>query len=451
MRTVERGRTLLLVAASVVASVVACARTPPAPTPGPAAVTAPPRPVFHANRPAGVSDVAMRIYDGSIVIDAHNDMVTKVLDERYDPDVRHAAGLKPGEGNTDLPRLVESGLTAVFMAAWVDASYVQQQPDGSFARAVRYMDTIHAWVDRHPDHLLFATSAADVERAKVEGKVAILIGVEGGHAIQNSLDNLHALYARGARYLTLTWNNGNDWAGSSIGVHGTRTGGLTPFGKEVVREMNRLGMLVDVSHVSDSTLADVLAITTAPVIASHSSARGINDHPRNLTDDEIRRIAATGGVVNVNFFSRFIDPDYRRADDSLDAIMARKRAELLRRGPVDTATLQAELAKERAPLEAALPPTRLSVLLDHFDHIAKVGGVDHVGIGSDFDGVSALPQGMADVTMLPRIAQGLLDRGYSPEDIRKILGGNMLRVMRQVLDRTGASPAPSPAAPPADR
>ena len=428
--------------AAVAASAASCAHPqhhaaayPVAPA---TAVTAPD---FRATRPPGVSDAAMRIYDGAIVIDAHNDMPTKLLDERYDPDVRHPAGFGPGQGNTDLPRLLESGLTAEWMSAWVDATYARQQPDGSFARAVRYTEAIHAWVDRHPDRLLFATTAAQVERAKAEGKVAILIGVEGGHAIESSLANLRALYGRGARYMTLTWNNGNDWAGSSIGVNGTRTGGLTPFGRDVVREMNRLGMLVDVSHVSDATMADVLEVTTAPVIASHSSARALNEHPRNVTDAQIRAIAATGGVVNVNFFSRFIDPAYRRADDALDATMERKRAELLRRGPVDTATLNAALAKERRPLEAQLPVTALSVLLDHIDHIAKVGGVDHVGIGSDFDGVTALPEGMADVTALPRIAQGLLDRGYSADEIRKILGGNMLRVMRQVLDRSAATPA----------
>jgi membrane dipeptidase len=452
-RGVERrvaGILAATVAASVAAAMAACAHaqhgTPPRALAGTArpdtAMTAP-SPMFRAARPRGVSDDAMRIFDGAVVIDTHNDMPTKMLDDKYDPDVRHPAGFGPGQGNTDLPRLQESGLTAEWMSAWVDATYARQQPDGSFARVTRYLDAIHAWVGRHPDRLVFATTAAQVERAKADGKVAILIGVEGGHAIENSLDNLRTLYARGARYMTLTWNNGNDWAGSSIGVNGTRTGGLTPFGRDVVREMNRLGMLVDVSHVSDATMADVLATTTAPVIASHSSARALNEHPRNVTDAEIRAIAATGGVVNVNFFSRFIDPAYRRADDALDATMQRKRAELMRRGPLDTATLNAELAKERRPLEASLPVTPLLVLLDHIDHIAKVGGVDHVGIGSDFDGVTALPEGMEDVTALPRIAQGLLDRGYSAEDIRKILGGNMLRVMRKVLDHAGAAAAPA--------
>jgi membrane dipeptidase len=255
-----------------------------------------------------------------------------------------------------------------------------------------YVDTIHAFVARHPDRLIMATSAADVRRAKREGKVAIFIGVEGGHAIESSLDRLRELHDRGARYLTLTWNNGNAWAGSSVGLDGTRTGGLTPFGRDVVREMNRLGMLVDLSHVSDSTFFDAIEVSTAPVIASHSSARAINAVPRNLSDEQLRAIARNGGVVNVNFYSRFIDPDFRES---------------------------------RA--------TPLAVLIDHFDHIAKVAGVDHVGIGSDFDGVSALPEGMEDVTRLPRIAEALLDRGYSESDVRKILGGNMLRVMEQVM------------------
>ena len=356
-----------------------------------------------------VSERAMRVYRDAIVIDAHNDMPTNVLDDGYDPDVRNRPGfsVRSGEGHTDLPRLLESGITGQWMSAWIDASYALGTSDRSYQRAIQYLDWIRGWTDRHPE-LLFATTAADVERAKRENRVAILIGVEGGHAIESSLDKLRDLYQRGARYMTLTWNNGTPWAGSSIGVEGTRTGGLTSFGRDVVREMNRLGMLVDLSHVSEATFYDAIATSTVPVIASHSSARALNDHPRNLTDEQLRAIARNGGVVNVNFFSRFIDADHRAAFE---------------RG------------------EAQLPQPPLAALIDHFDHIATVAGVDHVGLGSDFDGVSALPAGMDDVTRLPRIAQGLLDRGYSEADVTKMLGGNMMRVMRQVLDARGA---PSP-------
>ncbi|MEP6691778.1 MAG: dipeptidase [Gemmatimonadaceae bacterium] len=340
-----------------------------------------------------VSPHARALYRTAFVIDMHNDLPTKILDAHYDPDVRH----EPRAGHTDLPRLKESGLTAVFLSAWVDASYARHAPDGSWARVQRYLETIHAFADRHPNDLAFATSAADIRHAKRDGKVAILIGVEGGHAIEGSLAHLRALYASGARYLTLTWNNGNAWAGSSIGSHGTRTGGLTGFGRSVIAEMNRLGMLVDVSHVSDETLRDVLAIARAPVIASHSSARALSPHARNLTDDQLRAIAKTGGVINVNFYPRFIDPAYAAG----------------------------------APHHV----TPLSVLIDHIDHIATVAGIDHVGLGSDFDGITATPVGLDDVTTLPRIAQALIDRGYSDDDVLRVLGGNMLRVLQEVVDR----------------
>ena len=382
--------------------------------------------------PPAVSARAMRVYRDAYVIDTHNDMPTKVLDEAYDPDVRHPAGFGPREGHTDLPRLVASGITAQFLSDWIDAPYAKT-PGASFARALRYADTIRAFAGRHPAELLFATTAADVRRAKAEGKVAILIGVEGGHAIENSLQNLEELYHRGARYMTLTWNNGNDWAGSSIGVDGTRTGGLTDFGRQVVRRMNELGMLVDVSHVSDSTFFDAIAASTAPVIASHSSARALNNHPRNLGDDQLRAIARNGGVVNVNFYSRFLDPAARAAMDSVDRQWEAARAEAMRVPGADTAAVARQYDERHREMLASLPQTPLSVLIDHIDHIAKVAGVDHVGLGSDFDGVSALPAGMEDITALPRIAQALLDRGYSEGDVQKILGGNMLRVMDQVL------------------
>jgi membrane dipeptidase len=376
-----------------------------------------------------VSSRAAHVYRDAYVIDTHNDMPSKMLDDGYDADVRHPAGFGPGQGNTDFPRLVESGMTAEFMSAFVDAQFART-PGASYARVLRYLDAIHGFVDRHPDRLVFATTAADVERAKREGKVAIFIGVEGGHAIEGSLDRLRDLYRRGARYMTLTWNNGNAWAGSSIGVEGSRTGGLTPFGRDVVREMNRLGMLVDLSHVSDSTFADAIAVSTAPIIASHSSARAINDHPRNLTDDQLRAVARNGGVVNVNFYSRFVDPAYRARVEEVERTIARERRAL--GGRTDTDAARARIRAHRDSMVAAIPPTPFSVLVDHFDHVAKVAGVDHVGVGSDFDGVTALPNGMEDVTRLPRIAQALLDRGYSDADVAKMLGGNMMRVMRTV-------------------
>jgi len=378
-----------------------------------------------------VSPRALRVYREALVVDTHNDMPSRILEDGYDPDVRHAPGFGPKEGHTDLPRLIESGLTAEFMSAWVDAPYAAK-PGASFERAMQHVSTIRAWVDRHPDRLIFATTAADVRRAKQEGKIAILIGVEGGHAIESSLDRLRELHAHGVRYLTLTWNNGLPWAGSSIGVDGTRRGGLTDFGRDVVREMNRLGMLVDLSHVSDSTFYDAIAVSSVPVIASHSSARAISDFPRNLSDDQLRAIARNGGVVNVNFFSRFLDSEYRARAEAVDAQIDTTRRAL--RAAPDSASVAAQLSARRDSLLAAIPQTPFGVLIDHLDHVARVAGIDHVGLGSDFDGVSALPLGMEDVTRLPRIAQALLDRGYSEGDVKKVLGGNMMRVMTRVLD-----------------
>jgi len=365
-----------------------------------------------------ISDRARRIYRDAIVIDTHNDLITKVLDEGYDPGVRHS----PAQGHTDVPRLIESGITAQVLAAWVDAPYAQRGPGAAFDRALRYMNEIHALVDGHAGVLRLARTADDVRGAKADGVVAIFIGVEGGHAIEDSLDNLQELERRGACYLTLTWNNGNAWAGSSIGSGDTRTGGLTAFGRAVVAELNRLGMLVDVSHTSSETLADVLALSDAPVIASHSSARAVSDHPRNLADAELRAIAERGGVVCVNFYSRFIEVRMR---DAMDAAEAR-----VEREPVGTAAQRAARLDE---LLARIPPTPLSILIDHIDHVARVAGIDHVGLGSDFDGIRLTPAGVDDVTAYPRIAQALLDRGYSDDDVRKVLGANVLRLMDEVL------------------
>jgi len=378
--------------------------------------------------PAGVSERAMRVYRDAVVIDAHNDLPSKVLNEHYDPDARHASGA----GHSDLPRLLESGLAAVWLVAWVDAPYARHDPGASFARAMRLIDVVHDLAARHPDRAVVATRADDVLRARREGRLALCIGVEGGHAIESSLDNLRAFHARGARYLTLTWNNGNDWAGSSIGSDDTRTGGLTAFGESVVRELNRLGMLVDLSHVSEATFADAVAVSSAPVIASHSSARALADHPRNLTDDQLRAVARTGGVVCVNFFPRFIDAGFRAAIELVEA-RAAALAAAQRAAGADPASADRDAAVLERELAAGVPRTPLAVLVDHIAHIARVAGVEHVGLGSDFDGITYTPAGMEDVTALPRIAQSLLDRGWPDRDIHAVLGGNLLRVMRAVL------------------
>ncbi len=394
----------------------------------------------------GVSPRAMALWRRAITIDTHNDLPSRVADDRYDPNVRHRPGYAGQLGHTDFPRLMESGLSAVFLSSFVDAPYAAMTPDSSFGRAVLLARHIHDFVAAHPGRVVFATTAAEVRRAKAQGQLAVLIGVEGGHAIENSLDKLRRLHAMGVRYMTLTWNNGNPWAGAAAGVGDTRTGGLTEFGKEVVREMNRLGILVDISHVSDSTFWDAVRTSTKPVIASHSSARAINAHPRNMSDDMLRAVARNGGVVNVNFFDRFIDPELSRRVRQIDSAMRASNRALQAQG-LPAAQVAERARALRDSMTRALPATPLSVLLDHFEHVAKVAGVDHVGIGSDFDGVTGLPVGMEDVTRLPRLAQGLLDRGFSEADVAKMLGGNMLRVMQAAIDDLGptaASPGKRP-------
>jgi membrane dipeptidase len=417
--------------------VVACARSPRASTSSntmSASSTVSASAAVQTPTIPGVSERAMRVYREAIVIDTHNDLPTQIIDERYNPDIRHPAGSRaPEQGHTDIPRLVESGIDAIFLSAFIDADYAQGT-NRSYQRTIVYLDTIDALLARHPDVLMRANNAADLRRAQAAGKVAVFIGVEGGHAIEASLDKLRELHRRGARYLTLTWNNGNEWAGSNAGTNGTSKGGLTPFGRDVIREMNRLGMLVDISHVSDSTFYDAVATSTMPVIASHSSSRAVNLHRRNMTDDMLRAVARNGGVVNVNFAAQFIDSVYRIATDEVDRTLA-GFTDSLRRAGADGATIRRETNLRRSALMAAVPPARFSALIDHFDHIARIAGVDHVGIGSDFDGVSALPERMDDVTKLPLIAQALLDRGYSEADVKKILGGNMLRVIEKVIDR----------------
>jgi membrane dipeptidase len=359
---------------------------------------------------------ALKIQRKSIVIDTHNDITTMMIDDGYDLGTSSV-----GKYHTDLARMKEGGLTAEFFSVYVDKKFAKE--GGSARRALDQIDLVYRAAERYPKDIMMAASVADIRRAKKEGKIAALMGIEGGHAIENSLMALRDFYRLGVRYMTLTHNNTNDWADSSRDE--AKHNGLTDFGKDVVREMNRLGMLVDVSHVSDKTMSDALDVSTAPIIASHSSARALSNHPRNIPDDLLRRIAKNGGVIMVNFYPAFIDQKYLDADKARDERLKPQLDALAERYKADPVQLAAERKKvfDANPL----PATPLSVVIDHIDHIAKVAGIDHVGIGSDFDGVPSLPVGMEDISKLPAITYELLRRGYNEKDIRKFLGENLLR------------------------
>lgn len=364
---------------------------------------------------------ALSIHRKAIVVDTHNDVTTGMTN--YDFDL---TGTPPFPYRTTIERMKQGGLTAEFFSLYIRPAYVKN--GGAARRTLDMIDSVYRAVERHPNDLVFATTAADIRRAKKQKKIAALMGIEGGHAIENSLATLREFHRLGVRYMTLTWNNTNDWADAGRGEK--KHGGLSPFGEEVVREMNRLGMLIDVSHVSDETMSDALDVSKAPVIASHSSARALSNVPRNIPDDLLRRIAKNGGVVHINFYSVFVD----------SATVTPQNAERNRRNKPQQDVLDEKykddperLAEEGFKLDASepLPPLPISKLIDHFDHIVKVAGIDHVGIGADFDGAVDMPEGAKDVSMLPNITYELLKRGYSEKDIRKVLGENFLRAFAE--------------------
>lgn len=363
---------------------------------------------------------ALAIHRRAIVVDTHNDITTPMTNDDFD-----LGGTPPTPYRTSIERMKQGGLTAEFFSLYIKPWYVQH--GGAARRTLDMIDAVYRAVERHPNDLMLATSAADIRRAKSQYKIACLMGIEGGHAIENSLPTLREFYRLGVRYMTLTWNNTNDWADA----RGDKThNGLTDFGKEVVREMNRLGMLVDISHVSDKTMSDVLDVSKAPVIASHSSARALSNVARNIPDDLLKRIAKNGGVVQVNFYSLFVDQKTVAPQSDERGQRLKEQQEAL---SVKYANDPERLAEESDKLEAAnpLPPLPISKLIDHIDHIVKVAGIDHVGLGPDFDGANDFPQGARDDSMLPNITYELLKRGYSEQDIDKILGGNFLRVFAQ--------------------
>jgi membrane dipeptidase len=377
-----------------------------------------------------VSERAQKLHDSALVVDTHADTPQRFLDEGFD--IGSTDPKDPGHISLDKAR--RGNLGAEFFSIWVEPDTNQ----GHFARhTFDLIDSVYEQAARHPDRMVMCFSPNDIDRAHKEHKLAALMGIEGGHSIENDIHLLRDYYRLGVRYMTLSWSNTNEWADSSGDIDDLKVehhNGLTDFGKQVVLEMNRMGMMVDISHVADKTFWDVMATSKAPVIASHSSARALVDAPRNMTDEMLKAMTTNGGVVQVNFFSGFVDEDYRKANQAQAKAEAAAVQEY-----VDQMKAQGKavnyVEEDRIEREwsAKIPRPPLKSLIDHIDHVAKVAGIDHVGLGSDFDGVSgATPQGIDSAADLPKITQALLDRGYSAEDIKKILGGNLMRVFREV-------------------
>jgi membrane dipeptidase len=384
---------------------------------------------------------ARALHARAIVIDTHSDTPSRLLDDSSSWGIWAPGfdiGRRNSDGQMDLPRMREGGLGAQFFAIYVAKEYAKA---GAARRALDMIDAVYRMVDAHPDEVAFARTADDVRRiADGHARVAALMGIEGGHAIENSLGALRMFHALGVRYMTLTHTNTNDWCDSSGDA--PRWHGLNDLGRKVVREMNRIGMIVDVSHISDEAFYHVIRTSTAPVIASHSSCRALCQHPRNMTDDMIKTLAKAGGVIQINYNSGFVDEDYRQRAEEW---RAHETAAIEVRFQNDPAGRAAELKKleERIP---GVPRPPLSRLIDQIDHAVKLVGADHVGLGSDFDGVPSVPEGIEDCSKLPRITYELLKRGYSDADVLNILGGNTLRAMEAVEAESRRLQSASPAA-----
>lgn len=379
-----------------------------------------------------------------LIIDTHADTPQRLVDQKFDLDA------PLGEGQWNLPSAREGGLGAEFFSIWVDPDAYKGR---EVPRALELIDSVYQQAAKHPDQMAMAFSPADIERIHRQHKIAALLGLEGGHAIDHNLGILRDYYRLGVRYMTLTWSNSNGWADSSgdsddAAVKHTETG-LSEFGKDVVYEMNRMGMMVDVSHVSDKTFFRTLILTRAPVIASHSGARALCASPRNMTDDMLKAIAQNGGVVQVNFYSAFVSEKYREEWNTQAPQRVQAKEEALAKAKAAGKPVPyAEYDRIDREFAAKIPRPPLSDLINQIDHVAKVAGIDHVGLGSDFDGVSSLPEGINSPADLPKIRAALVARGYTAADMRKLLGGNLMRVFREVeavsKDMQANSPAERP-------
>ena len=377
--------------------------------------------VFVSAQSEAVSEKAKKLHFSSIVVDTHDDTTQRLLDPHFDIAVPHT------DGNIDIPRMRDGGLTAIFFSIWINGRILG--PD-AVKQALDQIDAVRETVRKHPNEMMLATTADDIREAKKQHKIAALMGVEGGHMMGNDLAVLRTFAALGVRYMTLTHMENNEWADSSTAK--PEHNGLTDFGKNVVREMNRLGMMVDISHVSDKTFYDALEVSKAPLIASHSSCRALCNAARNMTDDMIRDLAKHGGVIQINYHVGFLSQEFRDFENAHPEVEKQITEEVKKRCGTDEAcsgTAGDQIVREFMK-EGKLPKVDWTLIVEHIDHAVKIVGVDHVGLGSDFDG-AVMPLGMEDVTHLPQITDALLKKGYSEGDVRKILGENTLRVLSE--------------------
>ena len=371
-----------------------------------------------------ISERTKKLHFSSIVVDTHDDTTQLFLDPKFDLGVRHA------DGSIDIPRMREGGLSAIFFSIWLPSKVT-----GPIAvqKALDQIDAVREQVRKHPKDLALVTTAAEIRQARKDGKIAALIGVEGGHMIASDLGVLRTYAALGMRYMTLTHSGNDEWADSSTDkpVHN----GLTDFGKDVVREMNRLGVMVDISHVSDKTFYDALEVSKAPLLASHSSCRAICDAARNMTDQMMKDLAAKGGVVQINYHVGFLSQEFRNAEKADPKINESIAKEVTQRcgsdGNEGCMLMEGDRITREYVAKGMLPRVEYTKIIEHIDHAVKVAGIDHVGLGSDFDGAN-MPYGMEDASMLPKITEALLQKGYSEGDVKKILGENTLRLMGDV-------------------
>jgi membrane dipeptidase len=377
---------------------------------------------------SGVSPQAAQVHSRAIVLDTHADTTQRmVFDPRFNIGERHS------DGNIDIPRMRDGGMDALFFSIWVPSD-VTGPP--AVKRAFDQIDAVREAVRTHPNDLVLATTVADVRKAAADKKIAALMGMEGGHMIDDDMRLLRDYYALGVRYMTLTHFKNNNWADSSTDKPAHN--GLTAFGKDVVREMNRLGMMIDISHVADKTFYDVIGLTKVPVIASHSSSRVIANHPRNMTDDMMRALAKNGGVIMINYHAGFLSEEFRVASEKRSGNIVQQMAEMSKKcgGNEACTSMEDDRMDHEAMMNGQLPKVSWEKIIEHIDHAVKVSGADHVGLGSDFDGAT-MPLGMEDVTKLPKITDALLKKGYSEADVEKILGANLLRVMEAVEKGAG--------------